>query len=367
MRERNNPLMKKIDKWVGCPIVYILGLLHKNNPLPQIDDGCMRIALIKTSAVGDTIILSAIIDEIRNQYPQCHITVICSKNNFGMVKILRGVNNIELFDMRSPMKSLMRIGKMKRFKFVLDFGPWPRINSVIAWKINADYRIGFKRADTYRHYIYDAKVDHLDCLHEIENYRNILRAAGFMVKGFIPDFKTKKHVIKYKRYVVFHMFPGGAMSLQRSWNIDKWIELGKYIYIHYGMTILLSGGKADKNDAEIIVGKFKNAGVNADNIAGTYNLAEMASVLKYAQVVISINTGIMHYAAAVGVPLIAIHGATSDVRWGPLSENAVVVKSGEACQPCISLGFESNCTKPRCMENVTVDMVTKELDKILED
>lgn len=365
MGERNSSLMKKLDKWIGCPALYMLGLFHKNKSLPKVYKENVRIALIKTAAVGDTIILSAMIDEIRNQYPMCNITVICSKNNFGMVHILRGVDHIEIFDMKSPLHSLSRIGNLGHFDFVLDFGPWPRINGIIAWKIKADYKVGFMRPDTYRHYIYDAKVKHSDKLHEIENYRNILRAAGFKVKGMLPDFKTTKHVRKDNNYVVFHLYPGGAMSLQRSWANERWLELGKYIYKQYGMTILFSGGPADKTDAGKMASILQSAGVRSESIAGKYNLQEMASVLQYARMVVSVNTGIMHYAAAVGVPLIAIHGATSETRWGPLSDNAVVIKSGETCQPCISLGFESKCTKPRCMENVTVGMVEKEADKFI--
>ena len=68
--------------------------------------------------------------------------------------------------------------------------------------------------------------------------------------------------------------------------------------------------------------------------------------------------------AAVGVPLIALHGATSDLRWGPLSDKAIVVKSGENCQPCISLGFESHCQNPKCMEHITVDMVLEKIDEL---
>ena len=112
-----------------------------------------------------------------------------------------------------------------------------------------------------------------------------------------------------------------------------------------------------KTNEKISEIKEVSQGIPAENIAGNYTLADMASVLQYSQLVVSVNTGIMHYAAAVGVPLVAIHGATSEVRWGPLSNNSVVVKSSPACQPCISLGFESNCTKPICMENVTVNMV----------
>lgn len=368
MGERNNPLLKKLDKWVGCPLIFGLGLFHRDHPCPVLSGVQKpRIALIKTAAVGDTIVLSAMVREIRHTYPEAIITVICTKNNLAMVKILPGIDAYYSFEMKKPLASLHHIKSLGSFDLLLDFGPWPRINSIIAWKADAAFKVGFKRPDTHRHYIYDAKVIHSDKLHEIENYRNILRAAQIPIVGYIPEFRTKEQLRPQENYVVFHLYPGGAMEMQRSWPNSRWLELGKQLYQRYGTKILFSGGPADKEKAEIIASQMQQNGVPAENIAGMYSLKEMASILQYAKVVVLVNTGIMHYAAAVGVPLVAIHGATSVTRWGPLSEHAVVVKSNVSCQPCISLGFESKCTNPVCMDKVTVDMVMDKVNHLLED
>lgn len=97
------------------------------------------------------------------------------------------------------------------------------------------------------------------------------------------------------------------------------------------------------------------------NGAGRYNLKEMENILGHAEFLVSVNTGIMHMGAAVGVPLIALHGATSVKRWGPLSDRARNIWTHEKCQPCISLGFESKCKDPICMKHITVDMVMDEI------
>lgn len=361
--ERNNPLLKKLDYWLGIPLVYMLGIFHRQHTKPRY---YKNIVLLKTAAVGDTIILSAMIAELKQRYPQAQITVICSNNNAAMVKSLPDIDRIDIFAMKKPWQSLKRIKALGHYDLALDFGPWPRINSLITWRLNADYKVGFYRHETHRHYIYDVKVEHSDKLHEIENYRNILRGAGVEPRGLLPDLRTNKRLIM-DNYAVFHLFPGGAMDIQRRWPKERWLELAEELHQLYGVRILLSGGPADKEEVQQICDSLIAKGIPAENIAGKYSLGDMASILQYAKVVISVNTGIMHYAAAVGVPLVAIHGATSEVRWGPLSDNAIVVKSGEHCQPCISLGFESKCTKPVCMEHVTVDMVLQKVKIVLED
>lgn len=357
MKERNNKVIKKMDRYIGSPLLFILGLIRYKKKYPQIGIS-PRVMLLKTAAIGDTIFMDAVIKEIKAQYPSSEITFVCSKNNVAMVKMLEHINHVILFHMNTPLKSLGEIHRLDQFDLVLDFAPWARINGLISWSANSKFKVGFRRKNMYRHYVYDAIVDHRDDLHEIDNYRNVLRAAHFNIHGFIPDLKidVNNQLIK-GNYVIFHMFPGGSSVPLRSWDYANWLEIGKKIYEKYGYEIVFSGGSEDREKAEEMARILQVDHIDAESIAAKYSLKAMPSILAKAQLVISVNTGIMHMSASVHVPLIALHGATSDKRWGPLSEKAVVIKSGETCQPCISLGFESKCKNFVCMQHITVDMV----------
>ena len=365
MKERNNKLMKKLDRYIGCPLLFTLGLFRNKRIFSELGKS-PRIMLLKTAAIGDTIMMDAVVKEIKEQYPNSMITFVCSKSNVAMTEMLENIDDIVLFQMSNPIKSLRTIGALGHFDLLLDFGPWPRINGIIAWWAKAGFKIGFKRKQMYRHYIYDAAVEHRDDVHEIENYRNILRAAQFNIQGFIPELKVDEnnHSIA-NPYVIFHVFPGGSSVPLRSWDNINWIEIGQKIYKEYGYQIIFSGGPENSEEAENLVNALRLENVDAVSIAAQYPLKVMPSILAKAQLVISVNTGIMHMSAAVHVPLIALHGATSDVRWGPLSDKAIVVKSGESCQPCISLGFESTCQKPICMQHISVGMVWDKVTQML--
>lgn len=364
MQERNNKVMKKLDRYIGCPLVYVLGHLRKKNSFPVLPSQ-PRILLLKTAAIGDTILMEAIIHEIKSAYPQSSITFVCSKSNIAMVKMLPDIDEVILFQMKKPFISLCQISKMDTFDLLLDFGPWPRINSVISYFAPARFKIGFERKNMYRHYVYDAPVEHRDDLHEMDNYRNILRRAKIKINGYNPCLPVEqKKILPYKDYIVFHMFPGGSSVLLRSWSDENWLALGHELQKRYECPIIFAGGPEDTAKAEQMADLFEKEGISASSVAAKYPLSQMPSLLGQAKMVISVNTGIMHMSAAVGVPLIALHGATSDLRWGPLSDKAIVVKSGENCQPCISLGFESHCQNPKCMEHITVDMVLEKIDEL---
>ena len=305
MKERNNPWMKRLDKWIGCPLLFILGIFRNKKPAINLDNiDVPRIVLIKTAAIGDTIILSAMVDEIKRQYPRSSITVICSHNNLSMVKLIRGVDDIFIFEMKRPLQSFSALRRLGHFDLLLDFGPWPRINAVISWMVHADYKVGFKRAHMYRHYVYDKWVEHLDTVHEIDNYRNILRGAGIQPADLLPSFiPSSNDLTPETPYVVFHQYPGGSMENQRKWSEVCWVEVGKRLYQMYHIRILLSGANMDAEAAEHTAQLLRQVGVPVENIAGKCSLSDMVAILAKARLVVSVNTGIMHLAAAVRAPL----------------------------------------------------------------
>lgn len=371
LKERNNHMMKDLDYWVGIPFIYTLGLFHKKCPLPKLEEklSIYRFVLIKTAAIGDTVLLSAVIRELKNTYPNCHITIVCSGNNLAMVRLLTDVNEIFEFNMSKPISSLEKLSALKKTKVVFDFAPWARINSLISWKIKAAFKVGFYRKNMYRHYIYDGTVEHRDNVHELDNYRSLLQYVKIPLKNYEPviglNYADKLANIPNVPYVVFHLFAGGASANLRSWKNEKWAQLAKKIFETYGYAIIFTGGKEDMEKSEAIANSLKKYNIPSYSLSGKITLAEAVVIVKRAKLLVTVNTGIMHIGAAVGVPLIALHGATSDKRWGPLSSNAVVIKSNEKCQPCISLGFESKCNDPICMQNITVDMVWKAVQEKL--
>lgn len=366
MKERNNQLMKKLDRYIGCPLLYFLGTVRHKALYQEIGEK-PRVLLLKTAAMGDTILMDAVIREIKAWRSQSKITFVCSGSNLGMVKALEHIDSIINFDMKRPLFSLKAVRSSGIYDLVLDFAPWARINGLITWVAKAKYKVGFKRKRMHRHYIYDCAAEHQDTVHELENYRNILRAAQIPVQGFTPCFQIGEN----KRYIagdyaVFHLYPAGSSVQLRQWNNKKWLVLGKQIFEKYGFQICLSGGKEDIGAAEDLVRQMRKSGIDAVSIAGKYNLKEMEAVLAQAKLLVSVNTGIMHMGAAVGVPLVALHGATSVTRWGPLSANARNVWAHEPCQPCISLGFESKCKNPVCMQHISVGMVMCQVKELLE-
>jgi heptosyltransferase-1 len=97
------------------------------------------------------------------------------------------------------------------------------------------------------------------------------------------------------------------------------------------------------------------------NLAGRTSLAELAGVLRRAQLAVTTDTGAMHLAAALGTPVVALFGPTAPWRTGPFGPGHQVVRLGLPCSPC----FKRQCPAPRCLHELFPDMVKTACEKIL--
>lgn len=366
MKLRNNPILKKADRYLGIPLIWGMSMLKKRHNLPPATP--RNFILLKTAAIGDTVLLDAVIKEISGQIPDAKITIVCTKNNRGAVELLTGVNQIIDFHMGKPLASFRELAELPEYDCLMDFASWAHINAVACYFIKAKFKTGFATKGMYRHYLYDKAVTHKDDQHEMDNYRDILRACNLKVQGAVPHFEVLTLLDSEQKasYVIFHMFPGGASALLRAWDKDKWLELAQRIREKYDYAIYLTGGKEDAPNAAEMTEKLQNLNIEVKNYAGKLSLKDSCSLLKNARLLVTVNTGIMHMAAAVGTKIVALHGATSITRWGPLSDTAKSVAVGLSCQPCISLGFESKCTEPKCMKMISVPMVMAAIENVMK-
>ena len=83
-----------------------------------------------------------------------------------------------------------------------------------------------------------------------------------------------------------------------------------------GWTTVLTGGRNDIDKSAFLAGELGNGGVQVTDLAGTCSLAQTAALIQRADAVVSVNTGIMHMAAALGTPVVGLDGPTSSLRWG---------------------------------------------------
>lgn len=118
----------------------------------------------------------------------------------------------------------------------------------------------------------------------------------------------------------------------KDWPIEKFAELGRRLATEMGCRIRIMGGREDAAAGEALASQI---GEGARNLCGKTDLPGLCALLKGMDLLVTVDSGPMHWADAMGVPLIAIFGATDPARTGPYRQLAhVVAKEGLDCRPC---------------------------------
>ncbi|MGD9781358.1 MAG: glycosyltransferase family 9 protein [Kiritimatiellia bacterium] len=118
----------------------------------------------------------------------------------------------------------------------------------------------------------------------------------------------------------------------KNWPVGNFAELGKRMAAEMGCQIRIVGGRGDEAQGEALA---RQIGEGARNLCGKTDLPGLCSLLKGMDLLVTVDSGPMHWADAMGVPLVAIFGATDPARTGPYRQrNHVVAKAGLECRPC---------------------------------
>ena len=109
------------------------------------------------------------------------------------------------------------------------------------------------------------------------------------------------------------------------------------------------------------------------DLSGQTTLAELAAVLKSCDLFIGADSGVLHLAAAVGVPVVAVFGPSNAAAWGAWTpeSKSVIVRSAPECSPCSyvdhAIGLREGCAARTCMRMVTVDQVVAAAKALLNN
>jgi heptosyltransferase-2 len=151
--------------------------------------------------------------------------------------------------------------------------------------------------------------------------------------------------------------PGAEYGPAKRWPVQYYAELGQKL-CDQGYAIWLIGSPKDKEVADKIVALGNSQAVN---LCGTTDLSDAIALISCASLVISNDSGLMHIAAALNRPMLAIFGSSSPRFTPPLSALADVLRLDLPCSPC----FKRECPLGHfnCMMQLTPQEVARHLPR----
>jgi ADP-heptose:LPS heptosyltransferase len=163
-----------------------------------------------------------------------------------------------------------------------------------------------------------------------------------------------------ERYAVIS--PGASRRrLIKAWDEEKFALLIQRLHAGFNLPSVLVGGEDTKECTAAIAGSPGNARIV--DLSGKIGLRELYGVLNGAALFIGIDSGVMHLASALNVPVVALFGPTDEFYVGPQNEKSMVVRRKMSCSPCY---MREPCDHRRCMAETGVDEVFEACRKMLE-
>jgi ADP-heptose:LPS heptosyltransferase len=332
-----------------------LGALRRKRPIPERLD---RIGIMKSTGIGDMILATAGVRDIAEAFPDAEIVLFAGADNADLARLVPGVRVVELAASR-PWRTLPRL-RAERLDALIDLGQWTRLEALYAGLSGARWTAGFATPGQRRHYAYDATVSHSSDVRELDNFRRLVALLGLEPTS-MPSFHPTRASDRPPPpvdgpYAVLHMWPGGYRSELREWPAPSWRTLAEIIGAR-GCSMVLTGGPGDVDRTAAFVASCDGLDLPLFPVAGRYRLHELVDVLATARCVVSVNTGVMHLAAATGAPTIALNGPTSSLRWGPVGPRAISLDSDFPGCGFLNLGSEYDGQRTDCMKGISVERV----------
>ncbi len=158
--------------------------------------------------------------------------------------------------------------------------------------------------------------------------------------------------------------PGAAYGPAKAWPTEHFASVARTL-LDRGWRVLVLGSDNDRQTGTDILAALDHSKKNsAFNLAGGTSLEEAVDLLSLAAVVISNDSGLMHVAAALDRPLLALFGSSDPGHTPPMGARSRVLSLGLPCAPC----FKRTCPEHHldCLRHLTPALVLEQLDILID-
>jgi len=143
----------------------------------------------------------------------------------------------------------------------------------------------------------------------------------------------------------------------KTWSEEKFAAVGRY-FPRQGLRPVVIGARADAEAGQRLA---ENIGEGAISLAGRTSLGELAGVIQRAALLVGIDSGPTHIAAALGIPVVALYGPTDPLLTGPQGEGNIVIRREMACSPC----RRPTCENRPCLSGIEPEEVVAAAERLL--
>ena len=334
----------------------------------------VKILLIQTSFLGDTILSTPLISGIHSIYPNAEVWMMTTPAAAELVRrdsLLAGVMFFDKGNSDSGIGGLRRKAAQIRamgFDCVYSLHRSWR-TALLVWLSGIPKRVGF--VESSFPFVYQTRIARAGYSHDVERNLAILTSDNPLnffdgkLRLFAPRVEEVSTQIRdYLSGPKPFVFVPGSVWATKMWSWRHYHETAKQL-VAQGHRVLLLGG----TNEEGVCAKVAN-GSGAINLAGKTDLGSLMALIKHARLVVCNDSMALHMASAFKVPTVAIFCATvPEFGFGPWQNRAEVLGvQGLGCRPCSRHGTMRCPTGTnRCMSEIEPKAVLESISRLLSE
>lgn len=335
-----------------------------------------RILIRGSNWVGDVVMSIPALEAVRENFPASHISILAKPWVMPLLENHPAVDEVlpynrskgALYDLAEITRAARMIRGLKFEMAILFQNAFEA--AIIAYLGGIKYRVGYN-TDGRRFLLTHAVICDDDILkvHQVEYYLYILRAMGWQAKSKDPlvfvsdkDIETVDALLLsngvFPEQCLVGLSPGAVFGPAKRWPPERFGVIGDWAVQRWGARVVLMGSDSERGICRGVSESMKHPSVD---LCGETTLGEVMALIKRCHFFVTNDSGLMHIAAALNVPTIAIFGSTNPLATGPRSKTARVVQHKAGCAPCL----KPYCpTDFRCMLGIKPEDVWREMEKL---
>jgi lipopolysaccharide heptosyltransferase II len=324
---------------------------------PDIDPMSLRpfrILIRSSNWLGDAVMSAPAVRAIKLGRPDARVTILTRDKLADFWRAMPEVDEvIGVPEDAGVLKVAWRI--RKRFDVAVLF-PNSARSALEAWLAGIPRRVGYlghKREWMLNQIVPEPKKQ-LRPRHHAARYMRIAEKMGAPSVPFaFPAAPRPEGPLR------IGICPGAEYGGAKRWYPARFRKMMKLVQERVDCTFVVVGVLRDEPIAREVLGGFKG---KVEDLVGRTTLAQLIEELRRLHVLVTNDTGTMHLAASLGVPVVALFGSTEPRLTGPLGEGHAVLRHQVECSPC----FQRECPLDfRCMDAITAEEVADAVFRIV--
>ena len=301
------------------------------------------VLFVKTSSLGDVVHHMPAVTEARSHLPEAHVAWIVEEAYAPLVALHPAVNEVipvatrrwrhELMKASawSEVRHFVRSIRKRRYDDIVD--TQGLVRSALIAKLARGRRHGYDAAsirEPFAANFYDVRHAVPRTLHAIARNRTLTALAlGYQSAG-APDFGLQRERFRRDQSPPYAVLLHATARREKEWPEPNWVALGRALS-QQGLIAMLPWGTAEERDRS----ERLAAQLPAAKVPDRVPLDRVASLLAGASVVVGVDTGLLHLAAALAVPLVAIFVGSEPGLTGPMGQGPISIVGGKGNLPSV--------------------------------